>query len=157
MRPAKDKPLILKLRAEETLPLRQRLLRPGQSLKACVFVGDESARHFGVSLNKKIIAVASLFEETEKRFGRFEERKQFRLRGMATALEHQNKGFGRLLLQHVTQLAFKNGAEIVWCNARISAEGFYESASFASLMTNFELPGIGTHRVMYLSKINFEH
>ena len=47
--------------------------------------------------------------------------------------------------------ARSRGGERVWCNARVTAEGFYLRAGFEPEGARFDLPGIGPHVVMAVS------
>jgi len=39
--------------------------------------------------------------------------------------------------------------DLLWCNARTSASGFYTRLGFAVVGEAFELPGIGPHHLMH--------
>ena len=48
------------------------------------------------------------------------------LRQMATDPEHRGIGAGRALLAAVVDELSDRGADLLWCNARVSAQAFYE-------------------------------
>lgn len=73
---------------------------------------------------------------------------QFRLRGMATDSEHRDKGLSSELLRVAFPIIKNNHVEIVWCNARSSAVGFYEKVGFKKIGSEFEIPDIGPHYLM---------
>ena len=47
----------------------------------------------------------------------------------------------------------QNFCDRVWCNARTSAKGFYETMDFESLGDTFEIEGVGPH-ILMSRKIN---
>ena len=52
------------------------------------------------------------------------------LRQMATDPRHQGIGAGRAVLAAVVAHLEAAHADLLWCNARVSAQGFYEQAGF---------------------------
>src|SRR6185369_10778696 len=110
--------------AGETLPLRQRVLRPGRAIAAAQFSGDDapSTRHFGAFRDGRLVGIASLFlVELPEQPGLAARQ----LRGMATAPEARGMGFGRALVLACVAFTRENGAQLLWCNARTPAAGFY--------------------------------
>ncbi|MGI8677186.1 MAG: GNAT family N-acetyltransferase [Jatrophihabitans sp.] len=64
------------------------------------------------------------------------------LRGMAVDPAHQGTGVGALVLARALDVARSRGDELLWCNARSTARGFYqrlglgvEGEEFLSLQT----------------------
>jgi ribosomal protein S18 acetylase RimI-like enzyme len=49
----------------------------------------------------------------------------------------QDKGIGRQLLGHITAFAQLGGGQKLWCNARLSAVGFYQKQGFETEGTAF--------------------
>ncbi len=47
--------------------------------------------------------------------------------------------------------ARKKGAQILWCNARVSAAEFYRKLGYEIVSDEFEIPHIGPHYLMMLS------
>lgn len=130
--------------AAETLPLRMAVLRPNRPVSASQFVGDDAptTRHFGAFQAGKNFGIASLFRvEMEDYPGR----SALQLRGMATAPEVRGAGFGRALVFACIDFARNIDAEILWCNARTSALGFYEKLGFEIVGKEFEIPDVGPH------------
>ncbi|MDB4766384.1 GNAT family N-acetyltransferase [bacterium] len=145
---------INEIAAVETHPLRHAILRPQQTLADCVFPGDDGVGtfHFGGFLDGRLVVIASVMKEREQRFQEFAAMKQFRLRGMATALDEQGKGFGSAVLDACVERCWAEGGEIFWCNARTSAANFYQKRGFSTLPETFEIPAIGPHQVMFLDR-----
>jgi len=69
---------------------------------------------------------------------------------MAVNKKHQNKGIGKLLVQESYKHLAKRNCDLVWCNAREIARGFYKNLSFKTIGKSFQIPGIGKHYSMYL-------
>lgn len=73
-----------------------------------------------------------------------------RFRGMGTAPGVRGRGYGAALLKAGVAEAAAAGAEIVWCNGRTSACGFYERAGFSAVGEEFTLEPSGPHFVFVL-------
>jgi predicted GNAT family N-acyltransferase len=140
---------IVEIKAQETYPLRQRVLRPHQGIESCVWPGDTDPGvfHLAVLLNGKQVCIASFYPEKHPGFT---EPVQYRLRGMATHEDYRGKNFGKELMQHAMQsLRTTNPQTLLWCNARTLAAGFYKKMNFEQLGEEFNITGVGPHVVMY--------
>lgn len=138
------------IRTEDILSLRSRVLREGADPDLCRFDGDddESSFHLGYFRDEELICIASFHQIGYERFK--ESGKGFQLRGMATAPEYQGKGIGNQLLNFAIVYLRGQKAAYLWCNARKVAYRFYLSLGFEFVSDEFEISGIGPHRVMYL-------
>jgi predicted GNAT family N-acyltransferase len=135
--------------AEETHDLRWRILRNSRPGAPVVFPEDSrpDAFHLGVrDPDGTVVAVASFSaEETAYRPGQ----RAVRLRGMAVDWPAQHHGLGRLLVTTVLERLGTDGVEVLWCNARDSAAGFYSRLGFEVVGEGFVLPESGiAHHVM---------
>ena len=135
--------------AEATHDLRWRILRESRPGAPVVFPEDNrpDAFHLGVRDDDgSVVAVASFSTEaTPHRPGR----SAVRLRGMAVDWPAQHHGVGRLLIATVTERLRRAGVEVLWCNARDSAIGFYSRLGFEVVGDGFVLPESGiAHHVM---------
>jgi len=101
---------------EETIPIRHRVLWPDKAPEFCHVSGDESAQHFGIFIDAKLVGVASVYLDN----------KSARLRKFATLNEFQGRGVGTQLLAHILDTVKKNRVRDFWCDARESSIGFYE-------------------------------
>jgi predicted GNAT family N-acyltransferase len=135
--------------AEAVRPLRGRVLRPTQPPESYVFPGDADERttHFAVLRDDEIVGIASLYREPPPNICA---ENTWRLRGMATDPSVRGAGFGGRLLQSCIEHARANDGKMLWCNARLTAQGFYERFGFSASGESFELPHIGMH--VYMSR-----
>ncbi len=135
--------------AAQTLPLRQSVLRPGRPLESAQFPGDDapSTRHFGAFCHGELLGIASLFRATmPERPGL----SSFQLRGMAVAPDARGAGLGRGLTLACISCAQEQGVQLLWCNARTSAAGFYQKRGFQIVGGEFDIPDVGPHFRMVL-------
>jgi len=96
--------------------LRQKVMYPSENLKSVQLDNDIDGIHLGVYKDSELLSVISLFACD----------KELQFRKFATSDAFQRQGVGTALLQHVMKWAATNDFEIVWCNARLSASGFYK-------------------------------
>jgi len=106
---------IEQIRPELTWRLRQRLLYPAQKLYEMEMDEDNYGVHFGAFSDNDLVAVVSLFQKGT----------DFQFRKFAVDESMQGKGVGRAMLNHMQDFAIAEGATRIWCNARLSAVGFY--------------------------------
>ena len=69
----------------------------------------------------------------------------WQLRGMATDTAVRGSGAGRAMVTDGLQRVAARGGDLVWCDARTSAAGFYERMGFTVVTDEFDKPGIGPH------------
>ena len=114
---------IKNIQASETWDLRHRVMAPNRPFDSIKLPKDEEGLHFGLFEEEKLISVISLFIENDTA--------QFRK--FATEISEQNKGYGSILLNHIIEESVKNNVKNLWCNARMSAFGFYEKFGFKAI------------------------
>jgi predicted GNAT family N-acyltransferase len=139
---------IKQIGAEDTLPIRNKVLREGRPLSECKFEGDESDQtfHLGAFVDKKLVSVASFYYNPNPKF---EFANQYQLRGMATLETYRQQGFSTELLKVAFPMIKQNFCDLVWCNARVQALDFYEKLGFNKASDVFDIPGVGPHVLMY--------
>ena len=139
----------------DTRLLRHAILRPNQTLDACVYPGDDAPESFHLGVPKPetngrsdLIAVASFFREPIP--DQSDVSPALRIRGMAVLPEHRSKGLGRALVDAGLAIAREQSPppSLVWCNARSTAAGYYAKLGFTPRGDEFEIEGIGPHFVM---------
>ena len=138
---------ILPIAAEETIPLRMAVLRPGLPRESAIFAEDTRALHFGAFLEGELVGVVSLHQEDlpgEALVG-------WRLRGMATAEAARNRGIGGGLLRACAGYVEARDGAMLWCNARVSAADFYAHYGFQIRGEEFNIADVGPHYVMWRS------
>ncbi|MEM1348939.1 MAG: GNAT family N-acetyltransferase [Myxococcota bacterium] len=144
---------IREVAVELILELRTRVLRPhfpdGELAR---FDGDheESSLHWA-ALDVRGDVVGCLSYMVRRGPGSLPKsyESEVQLRGMAIAPEVQRRGVGRRLLESsMGILALRYPGGRVWCDARTSAQGFYQGAGFEAFGEVFEKPVIGPHVVM---------
>ena len=64
---------------------------------------------------------------------------------MATDPAVRGSGAGRALLADGLDRVAARGGDLVWCDARATAAGFYERSASPSSPSEFDKPGIGPH------------
>ena len=138
---------VRQISARDTYTIRQKMLRPGRDLNECIFTDDEDIQtiHLGAFIDGKLVSVASFYFNNNAQFG---QNVQYQLRGMATLPDYQHLGFSKELLKFGFPMIKRNSCELVWCNARSSAEGFYQKTGFEAVGDIFEIPDVGPHRLM---------
>lgn len=136
---------IKEISANETFPIRLEVLRKNIPLPH-EFNGDFEVEtfHLGAFKNDKLIAVSSYMQANNASF----EGNQYQLRGMATLMEYQGFGAGKLMLKQAFGILKEKKITILWCNARIAAVDFYKKQGFQTFGKKFEIPFVGEHYVM---------
>lgn len=115
-----EKVQIEKIRFDATWNIRHEVMYPHLPYDAIKLENDEIGIHFGLFVNNKLTAVVSLFNTGNT--------SQFRK--FATLTSAQGKGYGTQLLNYVINYVKDMGSEKIWCNARVSAAGFYGKFGF---------------------------
>jgi GNAT superfamily N-acetyltransferase len=147
IRPTDTGAIVRVVPAATLLPLRQRVLRPGKPLEACVFTGDEApeTRHYAALLADLPVAIASVYQAP---CSVDPSPSDWQLRSMATAEELRGRGLGSCLLQACLDYARNREGRRLWCNARVPAAGFYLRHGFRRHGPEFLIPGVGPHYLM---------
>ena len=138
---------VRRITSQEARTVRLPVLRKGLPPESAVLPHDDDpeTEHFGAFDDERLIGVATFFPETCP--GR-PSVPACRLRGMATISDRQRSGAGRALIARGVRAAKERGALVMWCNARVSAQGFYEKVGFVAEGPQFDLPVAGPHYVM---------
>jgi GNAT superfamily N-acetyltransferase len=129
----------------DSRPLRHAVLRPHEPPEAIAWQEPPEA-----------VAYAAFEDGAERPIavglvGRDGEPGSWRVRGMATEPEARGRGAGTAVLAALIDHAREQGAERVWCNARIAARTLYDRAGFIVVSEEFEIEGIGPHYRMELT------
>jgi phosphoribosylformimino-5-aminoimidazole carboxamide ribotide isomerase len=111
---------IEQIRPELTWRLRKQILYPAQKLYEMELDQDNEGIHFGAFTDKAQVGIISLFQTDTT----------FQFRKLAVLPEFQKMGIGNSLLNRVEEFARSEGGTAIWCNARVSAIGFYMKAGY---------------------------
>jgi GNAT superfamily N-acetyltransferase len=111
---------IEQIRPELTWRLRQQILYPDQQLNEMKMNEDNDGYHFAAFKDGYIVAVVSLFNKAN----------DWQFRKFAVDESVQKMGIGKAMLDHITDFALTTGGTRLWCNARLSAIGFYLKYGF---------------------------
>lgn len=95
---------------------------PEKKITEMELADDFAGTHFGLYFNHELTAVVSLF--VKDNIAQF--------RKMAVLLAKQGNGLGQLLLQYVIAYCRQQPIKLLWCNARVSAIGFYTKIGFVT-------------------------
>jgi GNAT superfamily N-acetyltransferase len=117
---------------ELTWKLRQKELYPDLPIEAIKLPEDDLGIHLGLFYQNKLATVVSLFEDNNK----------LQFRKLATDKKYQRLGLGSKIINYVLNYAKEKHIEKVWCNARLSATGFYEKLGFVKTDEVFSKGGI---------------
>ncbi|HEX3356832.1 MAG TPA: GNAT family N-acetyltransferase [Tepidisphaeraceae bacterium] len=134
--------LIRPARIEEVIDLRWTILRAGYPRDAAHFEGDNepTTHHFGAFIDDACIGCATILRRE------FEHEPAWQLRGMAVSANLQKSGLGGRLLDFAEQTALdQNHSNLLWCNARVPASGFYQRKGWTIVSDVFEYPQAGPH------------
>ncbi len=135
---------------EETRELRHLVLWPHkQRIEDCVIDIDHRADaiHLGAfDSSDRLVGVCSLFEMPTPKLP---DQRQYRLRAMATHPEVRGQGAGADLVREALRLIGGMGYNVLWCDARKVALGFYDRLGFERINEWYEVPNIGLHQLMY--------
>lgn len=122
---------IEQIRPELTWRLRQRVLYPAQKIYEMEMDEDNYGIHFGAFNDNELIAVVSLFQNGT----------DFQFRKFAVDESMQGKGVGKAMLNYMQDFAIAEGASRIWCNARLSAVGFYQKFGYSQTGNFFSKNG----------------
>lgn len=137
------------IQANETYDLRHRVLWPHiLNVQECVIDIDHrpDAIHLGTFDENRLVAIGSLFEfETHK----ISHPRKYRLRAMATDPDYRGRHTGEMLVKKAIEILKSKNVDVLWCDARLKAVGFYEKIGFKMIDEIYEVPKIGPHKFMY--------
>jgi ribosomal protein S18 acetylase RimI-like enzyme len=138
---------------EETYPMRNSVLRPDQAVESVYLEKDNDPEtfHLGVFSGKKLISIGSFHQS---RHPEFPQHFQYQLRKMATDPGFRKMNAGRQLIEFALEELRRRKVELMWCNARQVAVGFYEKLGLTTATDFFDVPGIGPHKLMYINLLS---
>ena len=135
--------------AARTHPLRQRVLRQHETLEqvASTDIGHDDATFVAaITGDDEVVGTAAVWREPPPWDP--EDRTAWRLRGVATDPARRSSGIGGRVLAAVVAHVADHGGGLLWANARIPAQRFYEREGWITRGDPWEDPVIGPHIVM---------
>lgn len=126
-----------------TYPLRGAVLRPGRPVE---IPGDDdpSTFHLVARTDEGQVVGVVRFHPNPCPW-RPGARSAWQLRGMATDPAVRGTGAGRALVAEGLRRVEALGGDLVWCDARAAAAGFYERMGFRVVTEAYEISPIGPH------------
>jgi predicted GNAT family N-acyltransferase len=128
--------------AEVTYALRAAVLRPAGG--EITWAGDEDPAtfHLGARSGGRLVGVVR-FSPAPCPWRTASS--PWQLRGMATDATVRGSGVGRAMVAAGMARVAERGGDLIWCDARVTAAGFYERMGFTVVTGEFDKPGIGPH------------
>ena len=133
--------------AAETYPLRAQELRQGRPVE----IDEDDAPytlHLAARLDGGDIVGVVRFHPRDCPWRAGEG--SWQLRGMATDPRGRGLGAGRALVAEGLVQVAARGGDLVWCDARKAAVGFYERIGFSIVTDEYDLRPVGPHRGMLI-------
>ncbi|CAN5430114.1 GNAT family N-acetyltransferase [soil metagenome] len=140
--------------AEETVALRRAVLRPHLTVEQMVVSGDQSP------VTAYLAARSSQCDQAVLGCLRLEPvacpwpealeapaQASWQLRAMATDPSARGTGVGRLLVEAAAEHVASHGGDLIWCNARVSAEQFYSRLGFGPVTGYFVVPEVAEEHI----------
>lgn len=137
--------------ATQTYSLRHKVLWPHKVNTSDCFIDidDEPlAFHVGVFDENDLISIGSFFAQPSPKIQAIS---PYRLRAMATDKSFHQRGAGKLLIEFAISVLKQRNCDVLWCDAREIAVGFYSSLGFSKIDQPYEIPIIGKHFFMWKS------
>jgi GNAT superfamily N-acetyltransferase len=114
-----------------TWRLRRDILYPGGYLHNMEMEEDNHGYHFGAFSDNVLVGVVSLFQNGT----------DWQFRKLAIVGDAQKQGIGTQLLAYTTAFVERENGTRLWCNARLSATGFYIKLGFTITGETFSKNG----------------
>lgn len=128
-----------------TYALRQRVLRPHQRVEDMGQAGDDdpSTVHLAVLSDEGTVTACLRLQRVACPWRTDPD--GWQLRAMAVDESQRGQGLGAALVEDAVAHVARAGGGLLWCNARIPAQAFYERAGFTAVTDRWDEPDIGPH------------
>jgi predicted GNAT family N-acyltransferase len=140
---APDRVTVDEVAAEVTHALRRAVLRPDGG--DVVWAGDEDPATFHLAARTPDGRVVGVVRFSPAACPWRPAEHPWQLRGMATDATVRGAGAGRALVVAGLDAVAARGGDLLWCDARVAAVGFYERMGFTVVTEPYDKPGIGPH------------
>lgn len=134
---------------EETKQIRNIVLWPHlNSPEECTLDVDTlpDTFHIGAELDGEIVATSTVIRQQNEKF---EQQHQYRLRAMGTLPKVRGRNYGKQVIELILEELKNRHADLLWCDARKVALGFYERMGFSVTGDFYNVRNIGPHKLMY--------
>ena len=141
--------IVQQITPAETRPLRHKVLWPHIPNEVdCVIDIDkrQDAIHLGAIDQGRIVGICSLFKMDSSRL---EHQNQYRLRAMATHPDWRGRQAGKAIVEKAIEITSAKGMDVLWCDARKVALGFYQRMGFTLIDDWYDVRNIGPHQTAY--------
>lgn len=141
---------IKQLNISDIKSLRHKVLwQHKNSSEDCVIDADslETTFHIGAVKNNEVVGTSTFIVDVNDKF---DTENQYRIRAMATAKTVRGEGIGKQIIEFAIEKLKQMNVELLWCDARIKATGFYDKMGFKTKGDIYNVPEIGPHKLMYL-------
>lgn len=108
------------IEAQDTIDLRHRVMWPELPEEEVMLPEDADGMHLGAFKDGQLVGVGSFFTKGT----------MVQLRKLAVDEAFQGEGIARRLLVHACEFLAKEGFEVIWCDARVTARKFYQKNGF---------------------------
>lgn len=135
--------------ATSTQALRHLVLWPHLASPACCTLeadDDPMTFHMGCFHRGELRGIATLVSD---RCDGLPDGTQMRLRAMATHPEFRGHNVGLVLINGLLGELYTRKVDWVWCDARVTAVGFYERVGWEVDSQVYHVPQVGAHRRAY--------
>lgn len=159
---------VQQVKSEELQDVRYKVLWPhlNSSKEAVIDIDkSEGAIHLAAYQCDQVVGVASLFPQACERYPEiFPDIVAFRLRAMGVLQEVQGQGVGAEIISYAFNLLDQTTpAQVLWCDAREVAWGFYSRCGFqfardseGNMCDAYKIPNVGVHKMMYFYFSNLQ-
>ena len=136
--------------AAQTQPLRHAFLWPHlASASDCVLAADglSSTFHMGCFSSGELVGIATLVAQHWDALPDARPAEpQMRLRAMATHINCRGHNVGSVIIKAVLGELYTCKKDWVWCDARVSAIGFYDRVGWSVDSKVYEVEHVGRHQ-----------
>ncbi|MGE0193812.1 MAG: hypothetical protein AB7T63_17445 [Planctomycetota bacterium] len=132
-------------------PLRLKFLRPGVGEAGVTYKTDDeqSAEHLGAWRDDDLLGVVSFHLENRVAGVGPYGHPGLRARGLALDEASENaRALAAMLLAAALEGAKRLGAAELWANVRLRQIPLFEASSLVAVSSEFDIPGLGAHRVL---------
>lgn len=124
--------IIRRIKAEDTWPLRHRVMWPDQPFDFVKVPNDDDGHHFGLFVGDQLITVVSLFKTGDA----------VQFRKLTTETNQQGKGYGSAILSYIIDWARQMEFQSIWCNARAKKTRFYKNFGMIETDRTYQKGGL---------------